>query len=77
MTTHDYHKAALEQKRTRILDRKEVRGRVPYSDVQIWRMEQTGTFPRRIQLGPNRVGWVEEEVEAWLRNRMDGRGDNG
>jgi len=24
-----------------------------------------GAFPRRIQLGPNRVCWVEEEVEAW------------
>jgi predicted DNA-binding transcriptional regulator AlpA len=22
----------------------------------------------------NRIGWVEEEVEAWLRHRMDDRG---
>ena len=62
---------------TRVISQKELASRVPYSPVQIWRLEKAGTFPRRIQLGPNRVGWVEEEVEAWLRNRMDGRGDNG
>ena len=36
---------------------------------------QAGAFPRRIQLGPNRVSWVKEEVEAWpLRGRMEDRG---
>jgi prophage regulatory protein len=59
---------------TRILSGKELRKRVPYSPVQIWRLEKAGTFPRRITLGPNRVGWVESEVEAWLRKRMDERG---
>ena len=59
---------------TRILSQKELASRVPYSPVQIWRLEKAGTFPRRITLGPNRVGWVEAEVEAWLRKRMDDRG---
>ena len=35
---------------------------------------QAGAFPRRIQLGPNRVYWVKEEVEAWPRERMEDRG---
>jgi prophage regulatory protein len=59
---------------TRIITQKELASRVPYSSVQIWRLEKAGTFPRRITLGPNRVGWVEAEVEAWLRTRMDDRG---
>jgi predicted DNA-binding transcriptional regulator AlpA len=33
-----------------------------------------GAFPRRIQLGPNRVCWVGEGVEAWLRERTEDRG---
>jgi prophage regulatory protein len=28
------------------------------------------TFPRPVQLGPNAVGWVEAEIDAWLLNRM-------
>jgi prophage regulatory protein len=59
---------------TRILSQKELASRVPYSPVQIWRLEKTGTFPHRIKLGPNRVGWVEAEIEAWLRERMVDRG---
>lgn len=58
---------------TRIISLKELAHRVPYSPVQIWRLEKAGTFPRRVQLGPNRVGWVEAEVEAWLRQRMEYR----
>jgi len=35
---------------------------------------QAGAFPRRIQLGPDRVSWVKEEVEAWPRERIEDRG---
>ena len=66
--------APTTQDPTRIISRKELARRVPYSPVQIWRLEKGGKFPRRIQLGPNRIGWVEEEVEAWLRERIEDRG---
>ena len=59
---------------TRIISQKELAIRVPYSTVQIWRLEKAGTFPRRIKLGPNRVGWVEAEVDDWLGQRMAERG---
>jgi prophage regulatory protein len=58
---------------TKIISQKELAIRVPYSPVQIWRLEKAGKFPRRLKLGPNRVGWVEDEVEAWLRQRMEDR----
>ena len=30
-------------------------------------------FPKRVQLGPNRVGWVEAEVLEWLEARLANR----
>jgi prophage regulatory protein len=39
-----------------------------------WRDERAGSFPRRIQLGPNSVGWLESEIFAWLSARANERG---
>ncbi len=66
-----------------IIDRKELRRRIPFSPMQLWRKEKDGTFPRRIRLGKNRVGWIESEVEDWVEARMQERfapvsgGENG
>ena len=57
----------------RIIDRHERRLLVPYSDVHILRLERDGLFPKRIQLGPNRVGWVLSEVLEWIERRKDER----
>jgi prophage regulatory protein len=32
----------------------------------IWRLENAGQFPRRVQLGQNSVGWYLDEVIAYL-----------
>ena len=53
----------------RIIDSPERRRLVPYSDMQIWRLEKAGMFPRRIRLGPNRVGWSLREVVDWMEAR--------
>lgn len=34
----------------------------------IWRWENQGTFPRRRQMGPKSVGWVEQEIIDWAKN---------
>ena len=36
-------------------------------------LEKAGLFPKRVQLGPGRVGWVESEVQAWLQERIRAR----
>ena len=41
----------------RIISGREVREMVSYSLMQIWRLERNGQFPKRIKLGPGRVGW--------------------
>jgi prophage regulatory protein len=45
---------------------------VPYSRQHIHRLEAAGQFPKRLQLGPNRVVWRQSEVEAWIDNRARG-----
>lgn len=54
----------------KLLSKKEVRSKVLYSPAHIARLEAAGQFPKRVRLGPGRVGWVDEEVESWLRERI-------
>jgi prophage regulatory protein len=53
----------------RIILAQERRQYVPYSDMHIWRMEKAGIFPKRIKLGPHRVGWSLREVTEWIDAR--------
>lgn len=57
----------------RILSKRQLRELVLYSPQHIARLEAAGRFPKRVQLGPNRVGWVEDEVLDWLQERIDRR----
>ena len=57
----------------RILSKRQVKELVLYSPQHIARLEKAGLFPLRIQLGPNRVGWVEAEVLDWLNERLERR----
>jgi prophage regulatory protein len=54
----------------RILTKKEVCALVPYTPQHIHRLERAGRFPRRLQLGPNRVGWRLVDVERWINERV-------
>lgn len=36
-----------------------------------YRWEQAGLVPKRIQLGPRRVGWRLAEIEEWLESRAE------
>jgi prophage regulatory protein len=60
----------------RILSKKDLRALVLYSPAHIDRLEKAGRFPKRVQLGPCRVGWVESEVLAWLQERIQKRETN-
>ena len=57
----------------RIIRRHELTDKVGYCLAHIYRLERAGLFPPRVYLGPRAVGWVEEEVESWLRKRMEAR----
>ncbi|MCA9860501.1 MAG: AlpA family phage regulatory protein [Thermomicrobiales bacterium] len=57
----------------KMLSKRQVKDLVLYSPQHIARLEAAGEFPKRVQLGSNRVGWVEGEVLEWLRKRIDAR----
>jgi len=39
----------------------------------IWRWEKTGIFPRRRQLGPNSVAWLESDIQSWMHKCAEAR----
>ena len=57
----------------RILSKRQLKELVLYSPQHVARLEKAGQFPQRVQLGPNRVGWVEDEILDWLQSRLDCR----
>jgi prophage regulatory protein len=57
----------------RILSKRQLKEMVLYSPQHIARLEAAGEFPKRVKLGPNRVGWIEEEVLDWLQKRIKDR----
>ena len=75
MTRIEDNKLRLGNFLDRIILAPERRELVPFSDMHIWRMEKAGKFPKRIRLGPNRVGWSLGEIVEWIETRMAERKD--
>lgn len=57
----------------RILSKRQVKELVLYSPQHVARLEKAGKFPKRVQLGQCRVGWIEQEVLDWLNERIKRR----
>lgn len=36
-----------------------------------WRLERAGQFPKKRQLSPNAIGWLESEIRAWMAERTE------
>lgn len=68
--------AKTNQEKLSILRRKQVEGRTGLSRSTIYLRIQQGTFPRPINLGARAVGWLENEIEAWLVSCLEKR-DSG
>ena len=64
-------------KQIRFLRLPEVKERVTYSAPQIWRLEKANEFPKRVQIGENRVAWIATEIEEWMASKIqNSRGGN-
>jgi prophage regulatory protein len=63
----------MENIEMRILSKRQLKELVLYSPQHVTRLEKSGAFPKRVTLGPNRVGWVEAEILNWLQDRLDRR----
>jgi len=51
---------------TKILRFPEVKARTGLARSSIYKRMKARTFPKQIQLGPRTMGWLEDEIEAWL-----------
>ena len=57
-------------KGVRLITLDEVRSRVPYSKVHLYRLMSSGDFPKQVKIGPARVAWVEQEIDDWIAERL-------
>src|SRR5690349_10889191 len=51
----------------------EVLDRVSFSKTHIYRKIANGSFPRPVQLGSHKVGFLEREIEEWIVDRLAAR----
>jgi len=61
----------------RVLSHDDLKARgIPYSRFYIRQLVAKGQFPKPVRLGGNRVAFVEDEIDAWLRKRAAEREDS-
>ncbi len=53
----------------RFIREKECREITGLSRSTRWRLERTNLFPKRRQISPNTVGWLQSELAEWLEQR--------
>jgi len=46
--------------------------KIGLSRSSIYSFIAQGTFPKPIPLGPRAVGWLSEQIDAWIRARAEG-----
>lgn len=56
-----------------ILKLHEVTSRTGKSRSSIYESIAEGDFPKPVKIGERAVGWVEAEVDAWVKGRIEAR----
>lgn len=56
-----------------ILRLHDVKARCALSKTTIYRLIESGLFPKPIRLGPNSVGWLSDELDKWVTDRAAAR----
>ena len=64
------------EKPDRLINRRQLRQKIPTSDMTIWRWEQQGSFPAHISIN-GRNYWRLSEITAWLNQQADTAPDEG
>ncbi len=64
--------AGLNIGNNRILRLGAVLDRTGLGRSTLYSMVKTGHFPPQVSLGLRAVGWLEADVEAWIRQRVQG-----
>lgn len=61
----------------RIVKRPAVEAMTGLSRSSIYAKMETGMFPKAIKLSERSVGWLEHEVQEWLKNRISATREGG
>ena len=61
----------------KIIKRPEVESITGLSRSSIYAKMENGTFPKGIKLSERSVGWLEHEVQEWLKNRISATRQGG
>lgn len=59
---------------SKILRLRDVKSQTGLSRSSIYAFIQKGEFPKPIKLGPKASGWLAEEVQEWINNKLKQRG---
>jgi prophage regulatory protein len=54
----------------KFLRRRDVEAKVGLKHSTIYDLMKRGLFPRPVEPSPGSVAWIEEEIEAWQRQRI-------
>ena len=55
---------------TRLINEKQVLALIGLSRSTLWRLEQSGQFPSRLQVSTRAVRWNLAEVLEWIESRQ-------
>lgn len=59
------------ESKDRIIRLPEVKHRTGLARSTIYLYISLGKFPNNRQLGQRSVGWMESEIDAWIKSRME------
>ena len=59
-----------EPKSLRVLRSREVTAKSGIPQASRYEMIARGEFPKPINLGGPRIGWLEHEIDAWIAERV-------
>ncbi len=62
------HKPSV--KSMRLLRIPQVMQQTGQKKTMLYELQKVGSFPMRIQITSNSVGWIEEEFNAWITERV-------
>ena len=57
----------------RFIRKNKTSDQVGWTPVHLMREARAGRFPQPVQIGPNSVGFVESEVDEWMKARVEQR----
>jgi prophage regulatory protein len=58
-------------KSMRLLRLSQVTQKTGLKKTMLYELQKEGSFPMRIQITSNSVGWIKEEVDAWIAGRVE------